>query len=236
MSNSDESFEYVPESEDLFDFDELQASTQDSAAAQNDSIDLEELVAALPDLSEGNTPYEPASEPASDASSAPGPDHVQDYGEPATVVVSGGGISPGAIGILMLVTLLNLVLIGFTWRTNKRLEEKVQDVSLNVIRQATKLREEADLQRTRAEELMRPIVAPRTEDGRTFDLVRQDLERRDFSAARQKLYSILAVLDRFDESKRTDVEARARYMLGDTLAMEASAPREPIQEQEAFRP
>ena len=40
MSNPDESFEYVPESEDLFDFDELQASAQETAEAQNDSIDL----------------------------------------------------------------------------------------------------------------------------------------------------------------------------------------------------
>ena len=63
MSDNGESFEYVPESEDLFDFDELQASAQESAAAQNDTIDLEELVAALPDLSEGDAPYEPHQEP-----------------------------------------------------------------------------------------------------------------------------------------------------------------------------
>ena len=236
MSDTNDTFEYVPESEDLFDFDELQGAGQEAPAGQNDTIDLEELVAALPDLGEGESQLELTPNDVPVGAQPPEPDGRFGYGDPATVVVAGGGMSPGAIGLLMLVTLLNLVLIGFTWRTNRSLEEKVNDVSINVIRQATSLREEAEEQRARAEELLRPIVAPVTQEGRSFDLVRQDIERRDFGAARRKLYSILAVLDRFDETQRADVEARARYLIGDTLAMEASASMAPQLEQGAYRP
>lgn len=68
----------------------------------------------------------------------------------------------------------------------------------------------------------KPIPASYTKGGHpAFDDVAKNLQEGNFIAARQKLYALLAIVDRFEDLERDAIETKASYMLADAWRMEA---------------
>ena len=61
------------------------------------------------------------------------------------------------------------------------------------------------------------------EAGAGLALALEALEQERFDLARQRLFGLLAVIDRYDERVRPDLEARASFLLGDCWRREAEA-------------
>ncbi len=71
----------------------------------------------------------------------------------------------------------------------------------------------------------KPIPASYTKGGHpAFDDVSKSLLEGNFVVARQTLYGLLAIVDRFDTYERDAIEATASYMLADSWRMEAEMP------------
>ena len=66
-----------------------------------------------------------------------------------------------------------------------------------------------------------PLVPPNPENHPTFELVREDIAEGDYAVARQRLYSLLSIIDRLDPEQRDRVEKRANYLLAQELHLEA---------------
>ena len=58
---------------------------------------------------------------------------------------------------------------------------------------------------------------------RAFDEIEAQIASGDFQAARGRLYSLLAVVDRFDAVRAREIEDQASYLLADTYRLEAEA-------------
>ena len=65
---------------------------------------------------------------------------------------------------------------------------------------------------------------------RAFDEIDRNLAAGEFVAARQRLYSLLAIVDRFPNHERNRIEELASYFLADTFRLEAQARDEDTQE------
>ena len=74
-----------------------------------------------------------------------------------------------------------------------------------------------------------PLAALSPDDHPTFALVREDLEAGRWAGARQRLYSLLAVVDRMEPRVRDEVEARAIYGIAEATHLEALARGGPSQ-------
>lgn len=225
------------ESEDLFGFDKLgepaaaapkESSGSSPLASMADGIDLEELVAALPDL--GLT-RESEAELAGARAEEEEEEPLAEEPEPASEAEDGAEaaplrFSPALLVVLVAVTLLNIAAVGLTWRTSRKLERTVSDVGRDVINTAEDIRDETAERSREIEQLVQPIVAPDSAEDQSLKWAQEDLALGDFTMARKRLYGLLAVIDSFDERIRTDVEARASFLLADSLLLEAQARRE----------
>lgn len=58
---------------------------------------------------------------------------------------------------------------------------------------------------------------------RAFDEIDRNLAAGEYVAARQRLYSLLAIVDRFPNHERNRIEELASYLLSDTFRLEAQA-------------
>ena len=58
---------------------------------------------------------------------------------------------------------------------------------------------------------------------RAFDEIEVQIASGDYQAARGRLYSLLAVVDRFDAVRAREIEDQASYLLADTYRLEAEA-------------
>lgn len=58
---------------------------------------------------------------------------------------------------------------------------------------------------------------------RAFDEIESQIAAGEYVAARSRLYSLLAVVDRFDAVRANEIEQQASYMLADTYRLEAQA-------------
>jgi len=67
------------------------------------------------------------------------------------------------------------------------------------------------------------IAADFSERHRAFDEIDNNIAAGDFVAARQHLYSLLAIVDRFPTHERDRIEELASYLLADTYRLEAEA-------------
>jgi len=212
------------ESEDLFNFDLL--TNFDTSPAPRTSIDLEELVAALPSLGVDEPPAEPEPEELAEEDEDAPPVEERIYVEAREVRTR---LSPILIAVLLLLTAINVLAVGFTWRTGQRLEKTVSDVGRTVVQTTEDLRDEAVQRSQEVRDIVAPIVSPTDAgDARTFELIRTDLDAGDFAMARKRLWGVLAVVDRYEPERRDDLEARADFLLADSLRLEAKARAEEL--------
>lgn len=66
-----------------------------------------------------------------------------------------------------------------------------------------------------------PEVPPNPEEHPTFEAAREEITSGQYAQARQRLYALLAIIDRFDPVTRAEVEARANYLLAEAVHLEA---------------
>jgi hypothetical protein len=217
------------ESEDLFAFDELTGGSEGaddvaSVVAAADTAILEELIGALPSLEEDEPSEEDIVDTLIEAADTETDEvEIEEEAPAAQVVVSSTRMSPALVAGLVAATVLNLLLVGFTWWTSRDIKDSFADIGKSVLETTESIRDETAQRALDIQEFAAPLVAQDAEGTQVFELVGQDLERGDYRMARRRLNGLLAVVDGMPPEARRDIEARASFMLADTLVVEARA-------------
>lgn len=213
------------EDEDLFQFDELDA---DQPEKPGDELDLEEFLRAF---AEEDAPADTA--PA--ARTMPVNASATEVGSAAVAVGSavtasssgqlvavGLGIPRGAWIALLCLVAGQLVASVLIWVGGQQTQGDIASRSHALETSATELNAELERRMKALEELTRPIVNPDPIGSvEAFARVDRQFELGDFTRARRELYALLAIVDRLPEQQRHDAEARARFLLADSLLQEA---------------
>ena len=174
-----------------------------------------------PEPVETSTPAAPDPEPvaaAPVAASEPAPTRT------VTQVVTKSAptnLSRSALWILLAAMSLNglvaIVLVSSTQGLKREMNEISQDVEATI----GDIRSEYWGQRAMLLDQTTPIAAPDPENHPAFALALDEIEAGAYNAARQRLYALLAVIDRSDPETRDKVEARASYLIGHAWHLEA---------------
>ena len=174
-----------------------------------------------PEPVETSTPAAPDPEPvaaAPVAASEPAPTRT------VTQVVTKSAptnLSRSALWILLAAMSLNglvaIVLVSSTQGLKREMNEISQDVEETI----GDIRSEYWGQRAMLLDQTTPIAAPDPENHPAFALALDEIEAGAYNAARQRLYALLAVIDRSDPETRDKVEARASYLIGHAWHLEA---------------
>jgi phenylacetate-coenzyme A ligase PaaK-like adenylate-forming protein len=125
--------------------------------------------------------------------------------------------------VLLGFTAINLGLIGLTFQISESMKQEMGEAARNIVRITSEIQTQTGRHVERIESVQRPVVAVDPSQHKTFELVRRELETGEYETARLRLYSLLAVADRLDGEVRSDVEARAQYMLADIALAQALA-------------
>lgn len=224
------------EREDLFGFEEF---VVENAAAEDD-FNVDELLDAIAEIP-GESDEEEADEEAEDELVPAGGDvdadllrqlltaQQQMFGDEEEggggFSLRGGGraVSKLALVVVVAVTLLNAGVVGASWMLNKGIEQEMLRAVDDVIAVTGEARRDFEQSVTEIEALQGPLTNEDPVYSRTFTRVQELLDEGEYLEARRHLYALLAVLDRLDPAVRKDAEARASFLLGDTLRLEALA-------------
>lgn len=236
----------LDEREDLFDFE--RAAVPGQAAADDDAFNLDELLDAI-----ATTPDEEVSAEAG-AGDAPAPGFAGDEGDIEVALLrrllsaqpQPASDDPGAalmgrltrvspsrvvIAVVVVMTLFNAGVVGLSWRESRGVKDEMLRFADEVVAVTQQIRDDTSQQVRDLEALQGPIVSRDPEYSRAFEKVRELMEAGENIEARRQLYSLLAVLDRLEPVVRADAEARASFLLGDTLRFEALAREERASEE-----
>lgn len=71
-----------------------------------------------------------------------------------------------------------------------------------------------------------PAIALENHERIALETAEREIQAGEYAAARQRLWRLLAVIDRSDAADRADLEARASFRLADTYCVQARARRE----------
>ncbi|MBI1383003.1 MAG: hypothetical protein GC161_18180 [Planctomycetaceae bacterium] len=212
------------EDEDLFQFDELYA---DKPEEPGEELDLEEFLRAFADEDSGGAKAQAAAAPASPAASADA-EQLNKAEAPASaaavtqLVAVGAGLPRGAWIALFCLVAGQLVASALIWIGGQRTQGDIVRRSHALESSAEDLTAELERRMAELKELARPIVSPDPIGSvEAFARVDRQLELGDFARARRELYALLAIVDRLPEEQRGDAEARARFLLADSLLREA---------------
>ena len=127
----------------------------------------------------------------------------------------------GVAVILLAITAVNALVALVTLRQGANMRDSVLEANTDIREAAERMRADSVDQAREIMELRTPIVPPDPESHPTFERAREEIELRDYTAARKRLYALLAVVDRLEESQRREVEARAQYLLAEATHREA---------------
>lgn len=136
-----------------------------------------------------------------------------------------------AAWILVTITSLNVLVALVALRSDRDLRHTIDGMGEEFARSASELVEGA-LRAARpgqpsvAERGELPNAPPNPDNHPTFELAQAEMQRGEYARARQRVYALLAIVDRLDPQVREDVEARANYLIARTLHLEALARRE----------
>jgi len=128
--------------------------------------------------------------------------------------------SRGLVAIALAVTVLNSGLAVVMLRGDARRH----DVRATGDEQASVPREPAPERRASADgSLPDPESVPGSHDHPTLDEARAELARGDHAAARRRVYGLLAIVDRLEEPRKSELEAECQYLVAQSLHLEALA-------------
>ena len=103
------------------------------------------------------------------------------------------------------------------------MRDSVLDARRELNETAEEIREESLETAIDLVEARTPLVPPDPDDHPTFEWAAAAIERGDYADARQRIYALLSVVDRLEESERAIVESRAQYLLAEASHLEAVA-------------
>ena len=147
--------------------------------------------------------------------------HTSDVQPASTPAKPPRFFSGTAVLLLLAITLMNGMVAVVTLRSNKDTQTRMHEVGRDVVSHSSNLAGQVQDQSLEIAGLRAPIVPSDPDQHPTFDAAREEIARGDFAAARQRLYSLLAVIDRLDVAVRATVEARAQFMLAEAVHLEA---------------
>jgi hypothetical protein len=200
--------------EDLFDFggvvqesdSEPEESLEEIFASFRDAAPAEDLLAipAAP-----SAPREPRQAPAAAPARAPAPAlaHVPAFAPRTT------RFAKGAVAIALSVTVLNSVLAVVMLRGRPPAHD-VKAVASTSDEPAS-----APEQGTHA--LPDPESVVETHDHPTLDAAREEITHGEYAAARQRVYGLLAIIDRLEDPRRGTLEAECQFLIAQSLHLEA---------------
>jgi hypothetical protein len=142
---------------------------------------------------------------------------------PVQPAQGGGLLSRSTILVLMSIATLNVMVAVVALRSAATMRDSVLDVERRMAETASEMRSLSTDQGREILQLRKPLVAPNAGDHPTFERAREEIEDGDFAGARQRLYSLLSVVDRLEDSQRREVEARAQFLLAEATHLEAVA-------------
>ena len=223
------------ESDCLFNFDEL------SAESESVSVDAASIMASVPEVSAGNEATAKTNSPietvSSDSLAAPSVQALTDdvATETATalpvVVTASAGLSlRSPIVLILLVTMLvNLGVIGFTWRVSGEMREEFGQATRFIIQATQEIQTKTEANVAKLESFQSPVISEDPEHEHTFDRVQLELERGEFKRARRRLYSLLSIADRLEPEVREKVESTAQFVLADIALQVALSSKGPTE-------
>jgi hypothetical protein len=139
------------------------------------------------------------------------------------------GLSKSVLLLLLAITCMNGLVAVVAMKSTGEMRESVLDVGRHVARTADEMREGAFGQARELQSIRTPTTQPDPESHPTFDVAVRLIEEGRFAEARQRLYSLLAIVDRLDSLDRDRIEARASYLLARALHLEALTRAEVLQ-------
>lgn len=155
-----------------------------------------------------------------------------------SVDASSGTRPAGGIGvrtaawILVTITSLNVLVALIALRSDRDLRRTIDGMGEEFARSNAELVEsalraaQAPGAQTVPERGALPSAPPNPENHPTFELAQAELQRGEYRRARQRVYGLLAIIDRLDPRVREDVEARANFLIARTWQAEALASQE----------
>lgn len=204
--------------EDLFDFggvvqesdasepeeglEEIFASFRDAAPAE-DLLD----VPAAPSAPREPRKVSPAPAPAPSPAPASAP-------TPAPAARS-TRFAKGAVAIALSVTVLNSVLAVVMLRG------RPQGHDVNAVTSAREEESGVPEPEEEAHELPDPESVVETHDHPTLDAAREEITHGEYAAARQRVYGLLAIIDRLEDPRRGTLEAECQFLIAQSLHLEA---------------
>ncbi len=215
--------------DDLFDFDEILAEYDGPA-----DLDINEILAGLDDSDEPEPDEAPETArdvAPPDAAPELTPPHPGERSErerkperPARTRIT--MLSP--VGLLLgLFTVLNLGLIGFTWKLSNDVQSRVDAATVDMLQVTRDIVAKTGEQVEKRQDAEAPVVSPEPEGTETLLRAEADIQAGEYAAARRRLYALLAISDRLDEELREDITAHARFLLADSLTHQALAEDRP---------
>ncbi len=149
---------------------------------------------------------------------APAVYYAQQPGAPAA---ASSGLSRGMLLLIATVTTMNALVAFFVLRSAGDMRTEIKDEIGQFAKTAGEIKQEAYLQSASLQHAITPVSAPVASNHPTFDLVRDDIAKGQYAVARQRIYSLLSIVDRLDPDERQKVESRANYLLAQSIHLEA---------------
>jgi len=227
--------------EDLFDFAAVAAEPDATAEVEED---LEELLASFRDVPAedlldvpvaAGPRIEAAPEPEVRAAPVPAPPPVSIEPALAAAATRAASTVPtpahapsrraaalaflrsskGVVAIAVSVTVLNASMAVVLLRGRGEHDE-VRAVASHVEEQPAPIAEPLH-------ELPSPDATAALHDHPALTTAREELARGEYAAARQRVYALLAVIDRLEDPRREELEGECKFLVAQTLHLEALA-------------
>lgn len=212
--------------EDLFNFDSIAGGGEDEeslkevlAAFEAEPVSTSARVGALA-LSAGPS----AISHAKQASAASDPHaNIATLASSASVPSASPWLSRVSLLLLASVTALNALVAIVVMRSTSVVREGLEDVGSSMESTVRRLEDQV-LEAARAEvSAGQALPALDAETHPALELAVQEIGAGHFARARQRIYSLLAIIDRLAPSDRDAVESRASFLLARTYHLEALA-------------
>jgi hypothetical protein len=205
--------------EDIFGFDKV-----DEEETGGDDFDLDEIIASFRDEEDAAQPVPTMADDDEVIGSEPAPppappvQQLPEAGPVRTIVASGSFAKPLIIGFVAL-TIMNAAFVTLALKSSGSVREELQDVNESVERalaEATETRQQRD--ETGAPPAVLSdvdVFEPELADAKA------DLDAGHTAAARRRVYSMLARIDKLPPERREVNEAQARFLIAETYHAEA---------------
>ncbi len=208
------------EDEDLFRFDELYGDS--SEPADDAEIDLEDFLKSFaaeePDANRVEAVLDTGKIGACEGAAPVA------VGSPSTQVVGVASLPRWAWALALGLLVGQLLLAGGLWLSAQETRRALGGAERNLERTAHALIDDIAGRTRTIEQLARPLVhSAATGSEADFERIQGLFEEGRFEEARRRLYGILAVVDRHEPDVRHLLEGRVRFLIGDSLRLEAQA-------------